>query len=326
MPPGWGGTALLALAAFTPVSSTFWNGQLAGLLLLALVAGLDLHRRGRTVLAGLVLSLLALKPTLAIGPVLWLLFRLDWRALLGLAVGILVQAGLTVLLLGSDLFLPYLDSFGHFRDLAYREIITPDHQHALAGILTYLAKTLSSQPSPRRMQGDPRPGRGRWGRGVARHCPPWPRDRRLRVEYAAVGVLTVLAPPHLHTYDVVVLLVPIVLLLNLARDPRPREEAGLAVLLYLAGALTFVYTLTQASLVPLAAGFTLFRLACRQTCPNDFVLPRPPRSSLQSLAAPAPACERERYLKSPAGRDVWPQSQRRPIGNSPIAHGCKRRR
>src|SRR5262249_39042842 len=89
-PPAWRWTALLALAAFTPVSSTFWNGQLAGFLLLALVAGLDLHRRGWPFAAGLVLALLALKPQLALGPGLWLLLRLDWRALAGLASGVLI--------------------------------------------------------------------------------------------------------------------------------------------------------------------------------------------------------------------------------------------
>ena len=112
--------------------------------------------------------------------------------------------------------MPYLDSFGHFRDLAYREIITPDHQHALAGILTYLARLCLHNPHPDVCKVIH--GLVAVAGAVAllvivrrgRETGDW------RVEYAAVGVLTVPAPPHLHTYDVVVLLVPIVLLLNLA--------------------------------------------------------------------------------------------------------------
>jgi hypothetical protein len=52
LPSAWRWTAAVVLAAFYPLISTFWLGQLAALLLLVFVAGLGLRRRGWCVLGG----------------------------------------------------------------------------------------------------------------------------------------------------------------------------------------------------------------------------------------------------------------------------------
>ena len=52
------------------------------MLLLVLAGGLTLHKQGKATWAGLVLSILALKPQLAAGLVLWMLLRRDLRTLL----------------------------------------------------------------------------------------------------------------------------------------------------------------------------------------------------------------------------------------------------
>ena len=69
---------------------------------------MTLHKRGKCGWAGLVLSLLALKPQLAAGLVLWMLLRRDLRTLLGLAAGFALQALAVAVLLGPGLWLDYL--------------------------------------------------------------------------------------------------------------------------------------------------------------------------------------------------------------------------
>ncbi len=254
--PGWRFTVWLALAAFVPVSSTFWNGQLAGLLFLAAVVGLELHRSNRPFLAGLALSMLTLKPQLAAGLGLWLLFRLDVRTLAGMALGFLAQVALAGLVLGPELFLLYRDSLPQYLNLAQQERITPDHQHSLAGILTNLA-----------------------GQAHANICKlvhlaltvgcavllflVMRSHRDLRLEQAAAVIFGVFAAPHLHTYDLVLLLIPIVYLLGWAHSPDPSIELGLAGLLYLVCSLTFAYSWIGLSLVPLVLMLTLAAIAAQ---------------------------------------------------------------
>ena len=64
----------MALAALLPLWIAVGIGHLAPMLLLVLAGGLTLHKQGKRGWAGLVLSLLALKPQLAAGLLLWMLF------------------------------------------------------------------------------------------------------------------------------------------------------------------------------------------------------------------------------------------------------------
>jgi len=262
--PQWRATVWLALAAFVPVSSTFWNGQLAGLLFLAAVAGLELHRAGHRFLAGLALSLLALKPQLAVGLGLWLLFRLDVRALVGMALGFLAQVTLAALFLGPEVFDLYRQSLPQYLNLAQRESITPDHQHSLAGILTNLVGPAHANVC-KLVHGTVavgcavilflivRAGKHQEGLRSDRQADP----RFVRLEQAAAVLFTVFAAPHLHTYDLVLLLIPIVHLLSWAHQQEPSAELGLAGLLYLSCSITFLYALIGFSFVPAVIVFGL---------------------------------------------------------------------
>lgn len=269
--PPWQATAWMALAAFVPVSSTFWNGQLAGLLFLAAVIGMEQHGAGRHFRAGLALALLALKPPLILGIGLWLLLRRDVRALLGLAVGLLAQLALAALLLGPEFLGLYLRSLPFYLDQPWRETMTPDHQHALAGILTnlvgpahnrvcklvhvtvtvvcavilFLIVRACNRPAFQHAGGP--------DSGVPAH-------QSGRLEQAAALLFTVLAAPHLNTYDMVLLLLPIVHLLSWAHQPRPSAELAVAGLLYLACSITFAYPWTGFSVVPVVIVLALVNI------------------------------------------------------------------
>jgi len=99
---------LVALAAMAPLWVAVGIGQLAPMLLLLVAGGLTLHKRGKCASAGLALSLLALKPQLAAGLVLWMLLRRDLRTLLGLAMGFALQGAAVAVILGPGVWLDYL--------------------------------------------------------------------------------------------------------------------------------------------------------------------------------------------------------------------------
>lgn len=130
----WKVALLILLAAFGPVLSTLLNGQMAGFFLLVVVCGLEAHQRGRSFLAGCLLSLLTLKPRLAVGPVLWLACRRDWRTLAGFTFGVLVQTGFTAACVGTEVFVAYVENLRFYSERGRIENYTADH-HALAGVL-----------------------------------------------------------------------------------------------------------------------------------------------------------------------------------------------
>jgi hypothetical protein len=76
----------LGILAFKPVHEAIIMGHITLFFLLALTIGFFLLRAQKPVLAGLVFSLLALKPQWAILPALFLLMRGEWRALGTMAV------------------------------------------------------------------------------------------------------------------------------------------------------------------------------------------------------------------------------------------------
>lgn len=98
------GPAGLALLALTLISlPAAWNyhlGQVDGLLVLPLVAGAVLLGAGRPFAAGLLLSLPLLKPQTAWLVPLALLAAGEWRAVLGMVVGVACWAGASLCLVG----------------------------------------------------------------------------------------------------------------------------------------------------------------------------------------------------------------------------------
>ena len=80
-------TALLVVLASAPWNGIMVVGQITPLFVLALVAGFGAWRRGRLLTAGLILSLLIVKPNLGVVPGLIVLTRGGRRMALGLVIG-----------------------------------------------------------------------------------------------------------------------------------------------------------------------------------------------------------------------------------------------
>ncbi len=134
LPQPWRINMLVALAALVPLWIAVTIGHLSPMLLLALAGGLTLHKQGKHGWAGLVLSLLALKPQLAAGLLLWMLLRRDLRTLLGLGAGFAIQALAVVVLLGPRLWLDYPQALPTISAIIRACRASPLFEQSFAGI------------------------------------------------------------------------------------------------------------------------------------------------------------------------------------------------
>jgi hypothetical protein len=278
----WRLTAWMALPAFYPVISTFWNGQLSALMLLVLCGGLQLHRLRWGVLAGCLFSVLSMKPQFAVGVTLWLVLRRDVRTLSGLGLGLLLQAALTATTLGPEVLVDYARNLRTYASLSQIYQYTPDHQHALPGILTdllggdysrwgtilylvvagYSALLLFHLIRSQRRTLSPA---GAGGQGCQ---DPW------QLEQSAVVVSSLLMTPHLLTYDLSLLLIPItnLWLFRMGTNQGRKERLGIA--LYLFATFAPLYVLTQFSLMPFALLWVLSCLCLTRDPLSEAVLYR----------------------------------------------------
>lgn len=274
--PAWKRTVILAIAAFTPIYYTFLNGQLSAVLLLTFLAGLNLHRRGYVFLAGLMLSLLALKPQFAVGPFLWMLLRRDFRTLAGYCLGGLGQAAVSAAALGPKILMSYLNNLWTLPDILKFYHPTPDHGHSLGEVLTIVlgndyvqfcnlvhlgAVAVSAFWFFRTIY--PK-GRTPMDSNIQVQHLKGPIDESIwnwRIEYSALVLFSLLLSPHLLTYDVSMLLIPIAFLWSGKMGIGLEEERWLGGILYLAAMITFIYYIIGFSLVPAAMLWSLFQMS-----------------------------------------------------------------
>ena len=139
LPQPWRINALMALAALLPLWIAVGIGQLTPIFVLALAGGLALHKRGKRAWAGLLLSVLALKPQLAAGLVLWMLLRRDYRTLLGLAAGFALQAAAVAVALGPGAWLDYFHALPAISAMTRRTHFSPLVEASFVGIASNLA-------------------------------------------------------------------------------------------------------------------------------------------------------------------------------------------
>jgi len=266
--PDWRITAMLAIAAFGPINYTFLNGQFSAILLLTFIGGLHLHRLNYRFIAGCVLSLLALKPQFAVGPFLWMLLRKDFRTLGGYCFGGLCQAAWSAAALGPKILVDYLQNIWTFGHILKSSHPSPDHGHSLGEVLTivlgldyvnfcnqvhliaaavgacWFFRTIHPRGRPLAWQVDEKEYQKSW-----------------RIEQSALVIFSLLLSPHLLTYDLSMLLIPIAYLLSGKMHIGQEEERWLGGLLYLSAMITFIYYIIGFSLVPAAMLWTLFKMS-----------------------------------------------------------------
>jgi hypothetical protein len=299
----WRIIALMALASLFPVSIAVRLAHLAPILLLILSGGIALHRRGKAVWAGLLLSLLAVKPQYAVGLGLWLCVRRDLRTLLAMAAGGLAQVAAVAAAFGPAVLwnyfhqLPVIASISRslFRYSAIFEqslggivdnllwmhdvdrgvrvaAMIAAHVLAASAASILLCRVVSAvrpfgqerkAASPGRQPGDTN--------GWKPEMPPHAAD----YEYACAVLFMLLFPPYLLVYDLTLLAIPLVLLWSTPRWP-------VAVVLY-ATATVAAATLTLwigFSLTGLVALWTMFEIALAM---------QPARARREKHAAPMAA-------------------------------------
>lgn len=251
-PSRWKGIACLGLASFYPIWSTIANGQLSALVFLILAGGMRCRQQKRYFLAGLLLSLLALKPQFGVGLGLWFLLRLEWRTLLGLSLGGIAQVAITTLALGFDAILGYLHSFQVLGSWYTAYSFAPDHEHALAGVLVpFLNADQRFWATIIQLLFDLLAGffLYRIIRGS---------NQVSNLDMTAGIIFMIFILPHFLTYDLTYLLIPVTSLLVLARtDIRYLMPA---VLLYFGATLAPLYAFLGVSLIPVVLLMVLWLL------------------------------------------------------------------
>lgn len=132
--------ALLMLAAITsfPWIVNLEQGQSSGVVILALGVGIGLLRKEKDLAGGLVLGLLALKSQWLLFIVFVLVWKLRWRALLGIAATIFALTSLTLLAMGTA----WIPDFMRVVEMVQRWdrtlLLDPWFSHSLSGGLTAL--------------------------------------------------------------------------------------------------------------------------------------------------------------------------------------------
>jgi alpha-1,2-mannosyltransferase len=198
-------TAVLVAAAFPAMFITLRYGQISPLSLLILAAATVAAARGRPWLAGAILGLLVYKPNLLLAPGLLFLATGQWRLLMGLMVGAGGELALSLALVGPDVMRQYLALLVTLAKHPELVQFYPAESHSLRGLVQLLlpwsplvtATTAIAIPL------------GTW---LAVRV--WRAHADFRPRWAALAMASLVASPHVLTYDLILLAVPLVLLLD----------------------------------------------------------------------------------------------------------------
>ena len=233
-PRPWRINMLVALTALAPLWLAVGIAQVSPMILLVVAGGLTLHRREHRGWAGVLLALLALKPQMAVGLVLWMLLRRDLRTLAGLAAGFAIQFFAVATLLGPGVWLDYFHAMPAISAVTRSAHFSPLMEASLTGMasnllfaaglpawetpamkLTYAVTVSAAAIMLCRVV---------WMRQplspAKRPAPPRETEN---YEYACGVLFMMLVPPYFIAYDQTLMAVPLVLLW-----PTPSWRWGVA--------------------------------------------------------------------------------------------------
>jgi hypothetical protein len=223
VPKWWLPASLL----FMPLIENFTSCQKGTVLLLLLTAVYALLVRGRSFWAGVTFGLIAFKPQYALPIAVLMLLKQDWKFI----IGGLVTGSLLVGICGAmgyDLCQQYWEFSRHAADYMQSGGYDLTKSHSWYGFLTLLSGETRS---------------AFWVRACTllilvtmfmTVAAAWRvelsyRSRRFAYAYSAAILATILASPHVYTYDLTMLLLPMALVgLPRSETQSSAEEVGLA--------------------------------------------------------------------------------------------------
>ena len=224
------GRVIALLAAASPLFfSVLRYAQLSAITLLLLSLSLAALRRDRRFLAGLVLGTMMFKPQLGVVLGIALIFAAEWRTVAGAAVAGLAQTGLAWAVSSTSVMQQYVDVLWRLVRNPSLVQIYPTEVHSLRGSLQLLlppstfvnvvslASTVALLVIAIRV---------------------WKSGSDIGVRWGTMVLLTILASPHLLTYDLLLLSLPVLTFADWAvtqrDDPHHAAIRVCLVLLYLA--------------------------------------------------------------------------------------------
>jgi hypothetical protein len=224
------GTVVAVLAAGFPAFFTLIRyAQLSAVSLLLLSLALVALVRDRRVLAGVVIGTMIFKPQLGVVIGLVMILAGEWRVVAGAAAAASIQLAVAWLVAGTSVMRQYFDVlWALFRNPSLVQIY-PGEVHSLRGF----AQLLIGSPAIVTAVSILALVLAVWiGLRV------WKSGMTVRMKWGVLVLLTVLASPHLLTYDLILLTIPLVVFADWAagnqEHPSQPWVSRLLLLLYLA--------------------------------------------------------------------------------------------
>ena len=218
------------LAAGSPAFFTLIRyAQLSGLSLLLLSLALVALGRDRRFLAGVVIGLMVFKPQLGVVLGLVMILAGEWRVVAGAALAASAELAAAWLVSGSTVMRQYANVLVTLaRDPSLVQIY-PGEVHSLRGFV----HLLTASPAVLSVISIVAVAVAVWVGARS-----WKSDVPLTMKWGVLVVLTVLASPHLLTYDLILLTIPLLVFADWAvrRQEHPLQPwvGRLLLLLYLA--------------------------------------------------------------------------------------------
>jgi hypothetical protein len=233
---GW---ALPASLLYTPVTETIVSGQKSTWLLLLFTGTYLLVAHRRLFAAGALFGCVAFKPQLALIVALVMLVKREWRFLAGMAATGVVHAALS-LFVGWEACFDWMSSMlspisqdesdliqRSHNWLGFARLLTGDYSGPAVFALALALVAATLLVLARLMPGPLGVPRSRWA-----------------IQFSAMVLATVLVSPHLYTYDLAILVLPLLLLVG---ELDRRGEASMGERRLLLSALLLVFLMGGAS-------------------------------------------------------------------------------
>ena len=249
-------TIALVAASWPAVFVVLRYGQISSLSLALLALAVWLRKNGYALASGLALGALVYKPNLLVAPVLILLLAREWRLLFGLILGAGLELAVALAVVGQSTFVRYADILIAIATKPELVQMYSTESHSFRGLVR-LATTNSALLLVALVAGIV------FATWAASHI--WRVTDDLRLKWSVLTLAMLFSSPHLLTYDLLLLAVPLVLIADwrLGGEPAQHQTAWrVAIVLLYIGAWPGTLVARMFSVQPstIGMGLTLWLL------------------------------------------------------------------